>query len=86
MYLSIVRGRIDEKNKRVEWIDIAKGLGIVLVSFYHLSNGDRQSAWLPGLTALISAIYLFHMPLFYFLGGLTFSRRGGFKAFLISVR
>lgn len=72
-----------EQKKRVEWIDVAKGLGITLVSFGHLSNGDGQSVWLPALGGLISAIYLFHMPLFYFLGGLTFSRRGGFKAFLV---
>ena len=68
---------------RIEWIDIAKGMGIVLVSFRHLRNGDGQSVWLPALDVLVSAIYLFHMPLFYFLGGLTFGRRGGFKAFLI---
>lgn len=68
---------------RIEWIDIAKGIGIVLVSFGHLRNGDGQSVWLPALDTLISAIYLFHMPLFYFLGGLTFGMRGGFKAFLI---
>lgn len=68
---------------RIEWIDIAKGLGIVLVSFGHLRNGDGQSVWLPALDTLIGAIYLFHMPLFYFLGGLTFGMRGGFKAFLI---
>ena len=68
---------------RIEWIDIAKGVGIVLVSFGHLRNGDGQSVWLPALAGLISAIYLFHMPLFYLLGGLTFSMRGGFKSFLI---
>lgn len=68
---------------RIEWIDIAKGVGIALVSFGHLRNGDGQSVWLPALDELISAIYLFHMPLFYLLGGLTFSMRGGFKSFLI---
>ena len=68
---------------RIVWIDIAKGVGIALVSFGHLRNGDGQSVWLPALDGLISAIYLFHMPLFYLLGGLTFSMRGGFKSFLI---
>lgn len=70
-------------RKRIEWIDIAKGVGIALVSFGHLRNGDGQSVWLPALDSLINAIYLFHMPLFYLLGGLTFGMRGGFKAFLI---
>lgn len=70
-------------SKRIEWIDVAKGVGIVLVSFGHLRNGDGESVWLPALDAPIDAIYLFHMPLFFLLGGLTFSRRGGFKAFLV---
>ena len=56
-------------SKRVEWIDVAKGVGIVLVSFGHLRNGDGESVWLPALDAPIDAIYLFHMPLFFLLGG-----------------
>lgn len=32
-------------SKRVEWIDVAKGVGIVLVSFGHLRNGDGESVW-----------------------------------------
>lgn len=70
-------------SKRIEWIDVAKGVGIVLVSFGHLRNGDGESVWLPALDAPIDAIYLFHMPLFFLLGGLTFSKRGGFNAFLV---
>jgi fucose 4-O-acetylase-like acetyltransferase len=70
-------------SKRIEWIDIAKGLGIILVSFGHLRNGDGQSVWLPAMDGPITAIYLFHMPLFYLLGGLTFSTTGGFKSFVI---
>ncbi|WP_029576917.1 acyltransferase family protein [Bifidobacterium thermacidophilum] len=65
-------------KKRIEWIDIAKGIGITLVSFGHLRNGDGQSVWLPALDSLIAAIYLFHMPLFFLLGGITFSMRGGY--------
>lgn len=52
-------------SKRIEWIDVAKGVGIVLVSFGHLRNGDGESVWLPALDAPIDAIYLFHMPLFF---------------------
>ncbi|PKU93546.1 Acyltransferase [Bifidobacterium thermophilum] len=63
-------------KKRIEWIDIAKGIGITLVSFGHLRNGDGQSVWLPALDSLIAAIYLFHMPLFFLLGGITFSMGG----------
>ena len=72
-----------QQRKRIEWIDIGKGIGIVLMTFGHLRNGDGQSVWLPALDSLIVAIYLFHMPLFYLLGGLTFSMRSGFKAFLM---
>lgn len=71
------------RRGRIEWIDIAKGWGIVLVTFGHLRNGDGESVWLPALDPLIAVIYLFHMPLFYLLGGLTFSMRGGFRSFLI---
>lgn len=69
--LNMVAGsvkRTDNSKTRIEWIDIAKGIGIVLVSFGHVRNGDGRSVWLPALDMLISAIYLFHMPLFYFLG------------------
>lgn len=71
------------RRGRIEWIDIAKGWGIVLVTFGHLRNGDGESVWLPALDPLIAVIYLFHMPLFYLLGGLTFSMRGGFRSFLL---
>lgn len=71
------------KTKRIEWIDIAKGIGIILVSFGHLRNGDGQSVWLPALNGLITAIYFFHMPLFFFLGGLTLNTKKNFKAFII---
>lgn len=63
------------RKRRIEWIDIAKGLGIILVSFGHLRNGDGQSVWLPALDGTIAGIYLFHMPLFFLLAGLTFSDR-----------
>ena len=71
-------------SKRIEWIDVAKGVGIVLVSFGHLRNGDGESVWLPALDAPIDAIYLFHMPLFFLpWGGSRSVGRGEFKAFLV---
>lgn len=68
---------------RIEWIDIAKALGIILVSFGHIRNGDGESVWLPALDSTIDAIYLFHMPLFFILGGLTFSAKRPFRQFLV---
>lgn len=45
-------------NKRDSQLDILKGIGIILVVFAHTSETDVNSI-----------IYLFHMPLFFFLSG-----------------
>lgn len=47
--------------KRLKYIDIAKGIGIILVVVGHLTDSEIQSF-----------IYLFHMPLFFYLSGLLF--------------
>lgn len=73
--------KVTHKN-RIRWIDIGKGIGIVLVTFGHIRNGNYECIWLPDLALPISFIYLFHMPLFYFLGGLTFSSQRRFSDFL----
>jgi fucose 4-O-acetylase-like acetyltransferase len=58
---------------QVKWVNHAKGLGIILVVFGHV---ERASAFLASprqagiLAALDTAIYQFHMPLFFFLSGL----------------
>lgn len=51
------------KQERIEWIDIAKAIGIILVIAGHSYND----------CGLINWIYSFHMPLFFFLSGLTFT-------------
>ncbi|RYF48264.1 MAG: hypothetical protein EOO38_10485 [Cytophagaceae bacterium] len=48
--------------KRIEWIDAAKGMGIFLVVLGHA---------LPSTTVAATVIWAFHMPLFFFLSGLT---------------
>lgn len=50
-------------NKRLDSIDILKGIGITLVLFGHLPIPEAVKTW----------IYSFHMPLFFFCSGL-FSR------------
>ncbi len=52
------------EKARCTWIDIAKGLGIVLVVYGHI---QFRPVWLN--------VWLgsFHMPLFFFLAGLTFN-------------
>lgn len=48
--------------KRIEWVDVAKGIGIFLVVLGHTSAQLRN------------LIYGFHMPLFFFLSGVVFNR------------
>lgn len=48
--------------RRIEWIDTAKGMGIFLVVLGHA---------LPGRALSATVIWAFHMPLFFFLSGLT---------------
>lgn len=53
-------------NNRIIWIDISKGLGIILVVLGHTSLSKISQIsydW----------IYSFHMPLFYLLSGLCFN-------------
>lgn len=70
-------------HTRSEWIDYAKGIGIILVVYGHVARG-LHSAGIPMpfyvFGILDSVIYSFHMPLFFFLSGLffvdSFERRG----------
>lgn len=62
---------------RLIWLDIAKGIGIVLVVYGHAYRGlivVEPDAAGPLLGFVDYAIYTFHMPLFFFLAGL-FARR-----------
>jgi fucose 4-O-acetylase-like acetyltransferase len=60
-------------KNRIEWVDTAKGIGLLLVIIGHLH--------LPYITTWI---YFFHMPLFFFLSGVVFSeQKYNFKDFLI---
>jgi fucose 4-O-acetylase-like acetyltransferase len=62
-------------SSRFDAIDSAKGIGIVLVVFGHAWRGAMGAGLISDvkLFALIdSAIYAFHMPLFFFLSGLLF--------------
>ena len=68
-------------NKRFEWIDILKGIGIILVVVGH-SNFSFAKA----TTAMFiqKYIYSFHMPLFFFVSGYLFvkDKYSNFKRFL----
>ena len=53
-------------TQRLQFIDIAKGLGIMLVLFGHL---------LPNHSVVKAIIYSFHMPLFFITAGYVLSNR-----------
>lgn len=62
-------------GKRIEYIDLAKGLCILLVVFHHMAsyyNWD-YSLWVP--------IQSFRMPLYFLLSGLFFKEYSGFFDF-----
>ena len=44
------------KEERIEWVDIAKGLGIICVVMGHIFQSQMLAH---------KIIYLFHMPLFF---------------------
>lgn len=60
------------ESKRIGWIDMAKGYGMICVIIGHLQE-------LPGL---IAYVYTFHMPLFFFLSGYVLKTNMSFYEFL----
>lgn len=56
-------------NKHYDYIDILKGIGIVMVVFGHLNPGIYLEKW----------IYSFHMFLFFFLSGYVFKKKSDLK-------
>jgi fucose 4-O-acetylase-like acetyltransferase len=62
-------------KQRLDWVDSAKGIGIVLVVYGHVARGLEHGGIFAHsrLYRLVDAsIYSFHMPLFFFLSGLFF--------------
>lgn len=59
-------------KKRIEWIDMAKGYGMILVVVAHLTIGNNINIWINS----------FHMPLFFMLSGYVFSDKNNFPTFL----
>lgn len=60
--------------KRYEFIDLAKGIGILLVILGHITlTPNFLRIWL----------YTFHIPLFFFLSGYVFSGNSDFKSFIL---
>jgi fucose 4-O-acetylase-like acetyltransferase len=58
------------------WIDVARGVGIILVVYGHVLRGLDSRGLIVGEWAQVhdDVIYSFHMPLFFFLSGLLVAR------------
>ncbi|HKR91678.1 acyltransferase family protein, partial [Novosphingobium sp.] len=57
---------MEEIRKRVEWLDVARGIGIILVVMGHAERGlvNAHIATGQAWPTFDLAIYTFHMPLF----------------------
>lgn len=77
-------------SARVLWVDLARGLGILLVVLGHVNRGlyDAELHSSSQLyRSLDDGLYLFHMPLFFMLSGLFMTqtvRKVGVSAFVAS--
>ena len=60
------------KSEQWKWVDIAKGIGIILVLLGHFNIPDT----------LRVEIYTFHIPLFFFLSGVVFNGHKPINRFL----
>ena len=63
---------------RIQWLDYARGVGIILVVFAHTVGGLRAEIVGPKLhnyELIDLLIYSFHMPLFFFVSGVLFAKR-----------
>lgn len=65
--------------QRIETIDIAKGIGIILVVLGHLSSPINEVGWLSFMRGFV---YQFHIPLFFFLSGIFIKTRESWSLFL----
>lgn len=60
-------------DKRLDWADIARGIGIILVVFAHTLVPKLREAF-TGVEFVWIFIYNFHMPLFFFVSGWLFEK------------
>lgn len=64
-----------EAKKRVEWLDVARGLGLLFVIIGHtmttpIRNASETADW------IYTGMYFFHMPFMFYLSGRTFGMFG----------
>ncbi|QFJ56312.1 acyltransferase family protein (plasmid) [Pseudobutyrivibrio xylanivorans] len=59
-------------KERLEWIDVARGIGILLVVLGHcFTTVVRKDNMIAGY--MYNAIYYFHMPFMFFISGIAFN-------------
>ncbi len=68
-----IEGVINFMSHRIDWIDMLKGLGIILVVFGHTAHAKDTIRIL---------IYSFHMPMFFIISGYLFKTKDKYKNFL----
>lgn len=69
-------------TRRFEYIDIAKGLGIIAIVLGHL--GFKSFIHPDGVDTIVRVVFQFHVPLFFILAGYTLSKRQCMGEFVIS--
>lgn len=73
MYKMHIANQNTVSHNRIEWVDYAKGIGILLVVYGHVLRGIQNAGLdISSLFFYCSdrLVYSFHMPLFFFLSGL----------------
>lgn len=60
-------------SRRDKWIDIARGIGIILVILGHAIREEMQTDYIV-FYYTYRVLYMFHMNLFFFLAGITYTR------------
>jgi len=80
-------------SQRIGWVDVAKGLGIILIVIGHANRSIDRSVlltWTEDLKALDAVLYSFHVPLFFVLAGVSAALarpgwRNGLRSLLLGV-
>jgi fucose 4-O-acetylase-like acetyltransferase len=67
-------------SDRLQFIDLAKGIGMVLIVFNHVATNFSNNLFSE--TNVCRMVLSFYIPLFFFLSGLFFSVKNDFLSFL----
>lgn len=61
-------------TKRLDYLDMAKGIGVILVLLGHL-QGERFFSFSPYILPMCEWIFSFHMPLFFIIAGILINHK-----------